>query len=102
MGGGGDLDTEDVVSVSGGEQAASSLTPHNGHHPAPPQQQQQQQLLPPPQEVDHVDHISLQFDKPTTYLSIPLKRFRNALQNETHRVNIGACFLLPACAAQSE
>lgn len=40
-------------------------------------------------ELSYLQHISLQFDKPTTYLSIPMKKFRNALQNETHRVNIG-------------
>lgn len=33
-------------------------------------------------------HISLQFERPTTYLSIPLKKIRNSLQNETHRVNV--------------
>jgi hypothetical protein len=44
--------------------------------------------------VQYLEHISLQFDKPTTYLSIPLKKLRSALQNETHRVNIGAFRLL--------
>lgn len=38
--------------------------------------------------VDYLQHLSICFDKPTTYLSIPLKRLKNALQNETHRVNL--------------
>lgn len=98
-GGGSDLDTaEDLVSLGGtggaggpaGETAASSqmrdsFAPTSSNMFSNSNNVQQPQL----QQVDHLEHISLQFDKPTTYLSIPLKKFKNGLQNEGHRVNIG-------------
>eukprot|EP00602_Paraphysomonas_sp_CaronLab_P003749 CAMPEP_0185034040 /NCGR_PEP_ID=MMETSP1103-20130426/23545_1 /TAXON_ID=36769 /ORGANISM="Paraphysomonas bandaiensis, Strain Caron Lab Isolate" /LENGTH=408 /DNA_ID=CAMNT_0027570529 /DNA_START=401 /DNA_END=1627 /DNA_ORIENTATION=+ len=36
----------------------------------------------------YIQHMSLQFDKPTTYLCIPLRRIRNCLQNESYQMNL--------------
>jgi hypothetical protein len=37
----------------------------------------------------YIPHLTLHFDKPTTYLCIPLRRIRNALQNESYQTNLG-------------
>ena len=37
----------------------------------------------------YLPHLTLHFDKPTTYLCIPLRRIRNALQNESYQTNLG-------------
>ena len=40
-------------------------------------------------ENAYVPHLTLHFDKPTMYLCIPLRRIRNALQNESYQTNLG-------------
>ena len=78
--GGGELDiTEDSISLTGGVIGGVETTVNSSS----------------PCNVDLLEHISLQFDKPTTYLAIPLKKIRNALQNETHRINIGKYLHFP-------
>lgn len=44
----------------------------------------------------YIPHLTLHFDKPTTFLCIPLRRIRNALQNESYQTNLGKhnCFII--------
>ena len=85
--GGGEDDSEDTLSVTGPGTGAGALgmTGGGGMEPIGPVTSSTISST----QVDYLQYITLQFDKPTTYLSIPLKKLKYALQNETHRVNIG-------------
>mmetsp|Transcript_20064 Transcript_20064/g.33806 ORF Transcript_20064/g.33806 Transcript_20064/m.33806 type:complete len:436 (+) Transcript_20064:508-1815(+) len=85
VGGGVDEEVEDAVSLAGAGTGALGMT---GGGMEPTGAVMSATTTSPSTQVDYLQHITLQFDKPTTYLSIPLKRLKNALQNETHRVNI--------------
>lgn len=92
---GGDRDISDKIrneqqlQIDGDQQLEQESTPFlNNDPPSLPSQTQQQQQL------KYLQHISLQFEKPTTYLSIPMKKIKNALLGETHRVNIGKPLVL--------
>lgn len=39
--------------------------------------------------TNYIPHMSIVFEKPTTYLSIPLKRIKNCLQTESYQSNLG-------------
>lgn len=41
--------------------------------------------------VSYVNHMSIIFEKPTIYLSVPLKRIKNCLQGESYQTNLGTC-----------
>lgn len=42
--------------------------------------------------VSYVNHMSIIFEKPTVYLSVPLKRIKNCLQGESYQSNLGIRF----------
>lgn len=39
--------------------------------------------------TNYIPHMSIIFEKSTTYLSIPLKRIKNCLQGESYQSNLG-------------
>ena len=39
--------------------------------------------------INYIPHMSIIFEKQTTYLSVPLKRIKNCLQGESYQSNLG-------------
>jgi hypothetical protein len=60
-----------------------------GLPPLPDPQGRKSQQTSSSSSVSYVNHMSIVFEKPSVYLSVPLKRIKNCLQGESYQTNLG-------------